>query len=164
MSASVRRRAGLAGHRAAAGAEPAAAVRLAEVHRGARNAELPERAGAAQLHRHPPRRRRLRRLAPVLRARREAAPSGQDPRQPHDQRWRDRSQLGTRRAWHPDACRMGHPKHLGSGRLVPVLPQYQTPEANIYAVYAHRHQLSVRVRSFVDYLTQAFSKFDVAVR
>ena len=55
-------------------------------------------------------------------------------------------------------------KHLGSGRLVPVLPQYQTPEANIYAVYAHRHQLSVRVRSFVDYLTQAFSKFDVAVR
>ena len=25
-------------------------------------------------------------------------------------------------------------KHLASGRLVPVLPQYQTPEANIYAV------------------------------
>jgi DNA-binding transcriptional LysR family regulator len=55
-------------------------------------------------------------------------------------------------------------KHLASGRLVPVLPQYQTPEANIYAVYAHRHQLSVRVRSFVDYLAEAFSKFDVGAR
>ena len=55
-------------------------------------------------------------------------------------------------------------KHLASGRLVPVLPQHQTPEANIYAVYAHRHQLSVRVRSFVDYLAEAFSKFDVGAR
>ena len=55
-------------------------------------------------------------------------------------------------------------KHLASGRLVAVLPQYQTPEANIYAVYAHRHQLSVRVRSFVDYLAEAFSKFDVGTR
>jgi DNA-binding transcriptional LysR family regulator len=55
-------------------------------------------------------------------------------------------------------------KHLASGRLVPVLPQYRTPEANIYAVYAHRHQLSVRVRSFVDFLAEAFSKFDVAAR
>jgi len=55
-------------------------------------------------------------------------------------------------------------KHLASGRLVPVLPQYQTPEANIYAVYAHRHQLSVRVRSFVDFLAAAFSKFDVPAR
>lgn len=52
--------------------------------------------------------------------------------------------------------------HLASGRLVPVLPQYQTPEANIYAVYAHRHQLSVRVRSFVDFLASAFSTSDIA--
>jgi DNA-binding transcriptional LysR family regulator len=55
-------------------------------------------------------------------------------------------------------------KHLASGRLVPVLPQYQTPEANIYAVYAHRHQLSVRVRSFVDFLAEAFSKFEASAK
>jgi DNA-binding transcriptional LysR family regulator len=51
-------------------------------------------------------------------------------------------------------------RHLASGRLVLVLPQYRTPEADIYAVYAHRHQLSLRVRSFVDFLSNAFAKFD----
>jgi DNA-binding transcriptional LysR family regulator len=48
-------------------------------------------------------------------------------------------------------------RYLQSGRLVPVLPQYRTPEADIYAVYPQRHQLSARVRAFVDFLAAAFA-------
>jgi DNA-binding transcriptional LysR family regulator len=39
--------------------------------------------------------------------------------------------------------------HLKSGRLVPVLSQWDTPDADIYAVYPKRLQRSVRVRAFV---------------
>ena len=46
--------------------------------------------------------------------------------------------------------------YLRSGRLVQVLPQYQTPDADIYAVYPQRHQLSARVRAFVDFVAQSF--------
>jgi DNA-binding transcriptional LysR family regulator len=42
--------------------------------------------------------------------------------------------------------------YLRSGRLVNVLPQYDTPGADIYAVYPQRHQLSARVRAFVDFI------------
>jgi DNA-binding transcriptional LysR family regulator len=42
--------------------------------------------------------------------------------------------------------------HLRSGRLVRVLPQYQTPGADIYAIYSYRHQTSARIRAFVDLL------------
>ncbi|MGK6307349.1 LysR family transcriptional regulator [Variovorax sp. DT-64] len=49
-------------------------------------------------------------------------------------------------------------RYLASGRLVQVLPQYRTPSADIYAVYAQRHQLSSRVRSFVDCLSEAFAR------
>lgn len=42
--------------------------------------------------------------------------------------------------------------YLADGRLVAVLPQYETPGADIYAVYAQRHQLSTRIRAFVDFL------------
>jgi LysR family transcriptional activator of dmlA len=47
-------------------------------------------------------------------------------------------------------------RYLKSGRLVPVLPQYRTPDADIYAVYPQRHQLSARVRAFVDFLALSF--------
>jgi DNA-binding transcriptional LysR family regulator len=47
-------------------------------------------------------------------------------------------------------------RHLRSGRLVSVLPQWETPEANLYAVYPQRLQLSARVRAFVDFLAAAF--------
>ena len=50
-------------------------------------------------------------------------------------------------------------RYLRSGRLVQVLPQYVTPEANIYAVYQQRHQLSSRIRLFVEYLSDKFSAF-----
>ncbi len=47
-------------------------------------------------------------------------------------------------------------RYLRSGRLVQVLPNYATPEANIYAVYQQRHQLSSRIRLFVDCLAERF--------
>jgi hypothetical protein len=43
-------------------------------------------------------------------------------------------------------------RYLRSGRLVQVLPQYQTPDADIHAVYPQRHQLAARVRAFVDFV------------
>ena len=46
-------------------------------------------------------------------------------------------------------------RHLRSGRLVQVLPQYYTPDADIYTVYPQRHQLSARVRAFVDFLASS---------
>jgi DNA-binding transcriptional LysR family regulator len=42
-------------------------------------------------------------------------------------------------------------RYLKNGRLVQVLPQFHTPDANIHAVYPQRHQLSARVRAFVDF-------------
>jgi DNA-binding transcriptional LysR family regulator len=44
--------------------------------------------------------------------------------------------------------------YLRDGRLVPVLPDYDTPNADIFAVYSQRHQLSNRIRSFVDFIAQ----------
>jgi DNA-binding transcriptional LysR family regulator len=49
-------------------------------------------------------------------------------------------------------------RYLRSGRLVPVLPQYDTPDADIHAVYPQRHQRSARVRAFVDFLTTVFAQ------
>ena len=47
-------------------------------------------------------------------------------------------------------------RYLRSGRLVQVLPQCQTPDADIYAVYPQRHQLAARVRAFVDFVAASF--------
>jgi DNA-binding transcriptional LysR family regulator len=47
-------------------------------------------------------------------------------------------------------------RYLKSGRLVQVLPQYATPDADIDAVVPQRHQLSARVRAFVDFIAQAW--------
>jgi len=47
-------------------------------------------------------------------------------------------------------------RYLRSGRLVQVLPQWQTPEADIYAVYPQRQQLSTRVRAFVEFIADSF--------
>ncbi len=49
-------------------------------------------------------------------------------------------------------------RYLRSGRLRQVLENYQTPPADIYAVYPQRHQLSARVRVFVDFLVEAFAR------
>ena len=37
-------------------------------------------------------------------------------------------------------------------RLVQVLPDHVTPDADIHAVYPPRHQLAARVRAFVDFI------------
>jgi DNA-binding transcriptional LysR family regulator len=46
--------------------------------------------------------------------------------------------------------------HLRSGRLVQVLPAYDTQAADIYAVYPQRHQTAARVRTFVAFLEATF--------
>lgn len=46
-------------------------------------------------------------------------------------------------------------EYLADGRLVHVLQDYLTPGADIYAVYAPHHQMSARVRVFVEFLAQA---------
>lgn len=48
-------------------------------------------------------------------------------------------------------------RYLRNGRLVQVLPQYGTPDADIYAVYPERHRMAVRVRTFVDFVAFAFN-------
>lgn len=49
-------------------------------------------------------------------------------------------------------------KYLRSGRLVQVLGNYQTPPADIYAIYPQRHQTAARVRAFVDFLIAKFAQ------
>jgi LysR family transcriptional regulator, transcriptional activator for dmlA len=40
--------------------------------------------------------------------------------------------------------------YLASGQLIELLPNYQTGDANIYAIYPPQHQTAARVREFVD--------------
>lgn len=42
--------------------------------------------------------------------------------------------------------------YLETGALVQVLPEYDTPNADIFAVYSQRRQLSNRIRTFVDFI------------
>jgi DNA-binding transcriptional LysR family regulator len=49
-------------------------------------------------------------------------------------------------------------RHLKSGRLVQVLPQYHTPDADIYAVYPQHHPLAARVRAFVDFVALSLAQ------
>lgn len=47
---------------------------------------------------------------------------------------------------------------LAKGRLVRVLPRWQTPELTLYAVYAERHHLPLKVRCFIDHLARCFDE------
>jgi DNA-binding transcriptional LysR family regulator len=47
--------------------------------------------------------------------------------------------------------------YLKSGKLIRVLANYDTPDADIFAVYPQRHRHSVRVRAFVDFLSAELS-------
>jgi LysR family transcriptional regulator, transcriptional activator for dmlA len=49
-------------------------------------------------------------------------------------------------------------RYLQSGRLVQVLPDYHTPDADVYAIYPQRHQLAARVRVFVDFISEALGR------
>ena len=53
-------------------------------------------------------------------------------------------------------------RYLKSGRLVQVLLQCHTPDADLYAVYPQRHLLAARVRVFVDFVAHVFSQQAVA--
>lgn len=53
-------------------------------------------------------------------------------------------------------------RYLRSGRLVQVLPQYATPDADVYAVFPQQHQLSARVQAFVEFLAKSFQEHDAA--
>jgi DNA-binding transcriptional LysR family regulator len=46
---------------------------------------------------------------------------------------------------------------LASGGLVPLLPDYQTPEFEIDALYPHRRHMTAKVRAFLDMLVDQFS-------
>lgn len=48
-------------------------------------------------------------------------------------------------------------KYLQSGRLTTVLDDWQTPPADIFAVYPQRLQTAARVKAFIDWVVQAFS-------
>jgi len=53
-------------------------------------------------------------------------------------------------------------RYLKNGRLVHVLPQYYTPDADIHAVFPQRHQMAARVRAFVDFVAMAFNQHAAA--
>ena len=49
-------------------------------------------------------------------------------------------------------------RYLKSGRLVQVLPQCHTPDADIHAVYPQHLQMATRVRAFVDFVAKALAR------
>lgn len=49
---------------------------------------------------------------------------------------------------------------LRTGRLIEILPGWQSEERGIYAVYPTRQYLSGKVRALIDYLAEAFSNAD----
>ncbi len=49
-------------------------------------------------------------------------------------------------------------RYLTTGRLVQVLPDWDTPDADIYAVYPSRLQSAARVRLFVDHLMRGLQR------
>ena len=48
-------------------------------------------------------------------------------------------------------------RYLRNGRLIHVLPHCHTPDADIHAVYPQRHQVTARVRAFVDFMALSFA-------
>ena len=52
-------------------------------------------------------------------------------------------------------------KDVEEGRLVRLLPDYQPAEQPIFAYYAQRQHTPQRIRVFIDYLTEVFSRRDV---
>jgi DNA-binding transcriptional LysR family regulator len=49
-------------------------------------------------------------------------------------------------------------KHLKSGELVEVIPEYKSIELGIYAIYPTRKLVSPKVRLLIDFLVQSFKK------
>src|ERR1700692_3446851 len=49
-------------------------------------------------------------------------------------------------------------QYLDRGELIQILSAYQTPNADIFAVYPRRQQLSQRIRAFVDFLAASLKR------
>ncbi|QWD65476.1 LysR family transcriptional regulator [Polynucleobacter sp. MWH-Aus1W21] len=49
-------------------------------------------------------------------------------------------------------------RYIKSGRLVHILENYHTPDADIYAVYSQRHKASARVSALIEFVTISLSK------
>ena len=49
---------------------------------------------------------------------------------------------------------------IESGKLLTVLDEFAAPGNDIYAVFAQRQHLPLRIRSFVDFLRRAFAEAD----
>lgn len=49
-------------------------------------------------------------------------------------------------------------RYIKSGRLMHILENYHTPDADVYAVYSQRHKASARVSSLVEFISNALSK------
>lgn len=49
-------------------------------------------------------------------------------------------------------------RYLRSGRLLQLLQNFSTPDADIYAVYAQRHKSSARVKALIDFVAAAFER------
>jgi DNA-binding transcriptional LysR family regulator len=49
-------------------------------------------------------------------------------------------------------------KHLRSGELIEILPEYKSIELGIYAIYPTRKLVSPKVRLLIDFLVQSFKK------
>jgi LysR family transcriptional regulator, transcriptional activator for dmlA len=49
-------------------------------------------------------------------------------------------------------------QYLDRGELIQILNAYQTPNADIFAVYRRRQQLSQRIRAFVDFLSASLKR------
>lgn len=49
-------------------------------------------------------------------------------------------------------------RYIKSGRLVHILENYHTPDADIYAVYSQRHKASARVSALIEFVSAALSK------
>jgi len=53
---------------------------------------------------------------------------------------------------------------VAAGRLIPILTKFMPEEIAILAIYPHRHQLSAKVRSFIDLLAAHLRGDPAAVR
>lgn len=49
-------------------------------------------------------------------------------------------------------------RYIKSGRLVHILENYHTPDADIYAVYSQRHKASARVSALIEFVAISLSK------
>ena len=47
---------------------------------------------------------------------------------------------------------------ISDGRVVRIMPEYETLEQPIYAVFVHRNFMPAKVRAFIDHMTEALRK------